>query len=197
MVERNGDNYLSLGEQPLAILFCVFSLIYLCLAIVWSFHLRFSNQSKSHIISSLEKSATGTATLMSLGVILRIPSTGLPNASPHVGNGNRQIDFSHVPLDCGLIVITEENAEQMVVLILVAQRRGVGTKTKSALNIQLMHTRMQSHKWFFCINYYVIGRHGVQEEGWAVMYYIAHIPELQQWKKYDAVNLLRHIDLIY
>ncbi|VDO05950.1 unnamed protein product [Rodentolepis nana] len=42
MVERNGDNYLSLGEQPLAMLFCVFSIIYACLAMVWGFHLRFS-----------------------------------------------------------------------------------------------------------------------------------------------------------
>ncbi|VDK35052.1 unnamed protein product [Dibothriocephalus latus] len=28
---------------------------------------------------------------------------------------------------------------------------------------------------FHAINFYVIGRHGVPEEGWAVMYYISHM----------------------
>ncbi|VDL21312.1 unnamed protein product [Hymenolepis diminuta] len=93
MVEKNGDNYLSLGEQPLAILFGIFSLIYVCLAIVWGFHLRFSKA---------------------------------PVFRMH-----------HL----------------MLAMVIVK-------------SISLM---------FHSINYYVIGRHGVQEEGWAVMYYIAHM----------------------
>lgn len=93
MVEKNGDNYLSLGEQPLAMLFFVFSLIYAGLAVVWGCHLRFSKA---------------------------------PVFRMH-----------HL----------------MFAMVIVK-------------SISLM---------FHSINYYVIGRHGVQEEGWAVMYYIAHM----------------------
>ncbi|VDM31010.1 unnamed protein product [Hydatigera taeniaeformis] len=93
MVERNGNNYLSIGEQPLTILFLVFSLIYVFLSVVWSLHLRFSK-----------------------APVFRIHRL-------------------------------------MLAMVIVK-------------SISLM---------FHAINYFVIGRHGVQEEGWAAMDYIAHL----------------------
>ncbi|KAL5964478.1 hypothetical protein TSMEX_007788 [Taenia solium] len=93
MVERNGNNYLSMGEQPLTILFLVFSLIYVLLSVVWGLHLRFSK-----------------------APVFRI---------------------HHL----------------MLAMVIVK-------------SISLM---------FHAINYFVIGRHGVQEEGWAAMDYIAHL----------------------
>ncbi|KAL5109269.1 hypothetical protein TcWFU_007960 [Taenia crassiceps] len=93
MVERNGNNYLSMGEQPLTILFLVFSLIYVLLSVVWGLHLRFSK-----------------------APVFRI---------------------HHL----------------MLAMVIVK-------------SISLM---------FHAINYFVIGMHGVQEEGWAVMDYIAHL----------------------
>ncbi|KAH9284644.1 Uncharacterized protein ECG_03335 [Echinococcus granulosus] len=93
MVERNGDNYLSVGEQPLTILFLMFSLIYVLLSVVWGLHLRFSK-----------------------APVFRI---------------------HHL----------------MLAMVIVK-------------SISLM---------FHAINYFVIGRHGVQEEGWAAMDYIAHL----------------------
>uniref|UniRef100_A0A5K3EU78 G_PROTEIN_RECEP_F3_4 domain-containing protein n=2 Tax=Mesocestoides corti TaxID=53468 RepID=A0A5K3EU78_MESCO len=93
MVEKNNDNYLSLGEQPLALLFGIFAIIYALLSVVWGLHLK-----------------------MSKAPVFRIHSL-------------------------------------MLAVVIV--------KSISLI----LHS----------INYYVIGKHGVQEEGWAVMYYIAHI----------------------
>ncbi|VDD80858.1 unnamed protein product [Mesocestoides corti] len=109
MVEKNNDNYLSLGEQPLALLFGIFAIIYALLSVVWGLHLKMSKAPVFRIHS-----------LMLAVVIVK--------------------SISLILHSVGAVFVSMSVIPQTI-----------------------------------RINYYVIGKHGVQEEGWAVMYYIAHI----------------------
>ncbi|KAL7061087.1 hypothetical protein AAHC03_09731 [Spirometra sp. Aus1] len=93
MTEQNPDSFLSVGEQPLCILYTVFSLIYFLLSIIWFIHLR-----------------------LSTAPVYRI--------------------------------------HYLMFAMIIAKASSLA---------------------FHAINFYVIGKHGVPEEGWAVMYYISHM----------------------
>ncbi|BHF72679.1 hypothetical protein SprV_0401574800 [Sparganum proliferum] len=93
MTEQNPDSFLSVGEQPLCILYTVFSIIYFLLSIIWFIHLR-----------------------LSTAPVYRI--------------------------------------HYLMFAMIFAKASSLA---------------------FHAINFYVIGKHGVPEEGWAVMYYISHM----------------------